>query len=316
MLELATLAERLGYASVWGNDHIHAPAYIGADFADPPRFYELLVTLAAAAAATERVRLGTGILILPLREPVMLAAQISTLDQLSGGRVVLGLGMGAYREEFEAVSPRLRTARRGQMMDEGLAALRLLFSERRARFDGKDYAFDVQLYPKPVQDPLPILVGGNHPNSLRRAATLAQGWIPTGLDADQIRQGRERLLELAVAAGRDPAELVVAPQIMCCIARTQEEALARFRRSRYYVHMQSLAGSTLVGDLQRAEDINLIGTPDEVIARIGALTDAGVSELGAISFVSDTIEEMVEDIQLFAEQVAPAFVGAAAQISN
>jgi len=188
-----------------------------------------------------------------------------------------------------------------------LAALRLLLRERRSRFAGEHFAFDVELFPKPLQDPLPILVGGNHPNALRRAATLAEGWIPTGLDAEQIRRGREQLAEHAAAAGRDPATLVVAPQVMCCVARTQEEALRRFRRSRYYVHMRSLVGSTLVGPLERAEQINLIGTPQEVASRIARLRDAGVSELGAISFVTDTIEDMYDDLQLFAEEVAPAF---------
>jgi probable F420-dependent oxidoreductase len=310
LLELTRLAERLGYDSVWGNDHIHPPAYLRHDFDDPPRFYELLVTLAAAAGATERVRLGAGILVLPIRDPVVLAQQVATLDQLSGGRLVLGLGMGAYREEFEAVHPRLRGARRGTMMDEGLAALALLFRERRSTFDGEYYAFDVELHPKPAQEPLPILVGGNHPNALRRAATLATGWMPTGLDAAQVREGRERLGELAAAAGRDPESVVVSPQIMCCIAATQEEAVARFRRSRYYVHMQSLVGSTLVGALERAEEINLIGTPDEVARRIGLLAEVGVEELGAISFVSDTVEEMAEHVQLFAEDVLPAFAKA------
>src|SRR5581483_5801962 len=162
-------------------------------FTEPARFYELLVTLAAIAGATERVRLGTAVLVLPLREPVTLAHQVATLDQLSGGRLVLGVGLGSYREEFEAVWPRRAGVVRGEVMDELLVALRLLLSERRAAMSGEHVAFDVELHPKPAQERLPILVGGNHPNALRRAVTAGDGWIPTGLDAAAIRAGRERL---------------------------------------------------------------------------------------------------------------------------
>jgi len=312
LIDLARLAERLGYDSVWGNDHVHAPAYVRADYAEPPRFYELLVTLAAVAGATERVRLGTAVLVLPLREPVTLAHQAATLDQLSGGRLVLGVGLGSYREEFEAVRPRCAGVVRGDLMDEMLVGVRMLLTERRAAMTGEHVAFDVELHPKPAQARLPILVGGNHPSALRRAAMLGDGWIPTGVDAAAIRRGREQIAELAATAGRDPSRLAVAPQIMCCLARSREQAQARFRGSRYYAHLRSLAGSTLVGALDQAEAVNLVGTPADVVERVDALAAAGVGELGAISFLADTVEQMAEDIELFAETVMPRFAARAA----
>ena len=222
LLDLARLAERLGFDSVWGNDHVHPPAYVRADYAEPARFYEVLVTLAAIAGATARIRLGTAVLVLPLREPVTLAHQVATLDQLSGGRLVLGVGLGSYREEFEAVRPRCAGIVRGDLHGRD-APGRTAAADRAPRpDDGDDVAFDVEMHPKPAQERLPILVGGNHPNALRRAATLGDGWIPTGLDAAAIRHGREQIAEIAAGAGRDPAALVVAPQIMCCLAGSRE----------------------------------------------------------------------------------------------
>ncbi|TMQ22757.1 MAG: LLM class flavin-dependent oxidoreductase [Candidatus Rokuibacteriota bacterium] len=123
-VRLAEAAERLGYAGV------------------SPNFYEVLVTLATVGARTERVHLGTALIVLPLRDPVLLAKQVATLDRLTGGRVILGVGLGAYREEFEAQWPRRASTRRGDIFDESLAALRLLFTEREASYAGVHVAFE------------------------------------------------------------------------------------------------------------------------------------------------------------------------------
>jgi probable F420-dependent oxidoreductase len=313
LLELGRLAERLGYDSVWGNDHITPPAYVREDFAEPPRFFEPLIVLAALAAETDRVRLGTALLVLPMREPAYLAKQIATLDHLSRGRAVITVGSGAYREEFEALHPRQAGAHRGRMLDEGLEALELLFAEPRASYAGEYVAFEgIALYPKPAQQPFPIYVGGNHANSLRRAAQRAQGWMPAILAPEQLAAARGQLADAAEAAGRDPGAVDLAPQYMCCIASTQERALERFRSSRYYVHLKTLAASTLKGqDLERLEDVNLVGTPDEIVHRIGRLREVGIDHLPAISFISETPEAMAEDMQRFAEGVIGSYARAA-----
>ena len=309
VLRMIQAAERLGFDSVWGNDHITPPAYVRHDYADPPNFYEPLMVFAAAARMTERIRMGVAVLVLPMREPVYLAKQVATLDQLCGGRFILAVGTGAYREEFESIFPRLKGAHRGKMLDEGLTALRRLFAERRVSHRGEYYEFDgIELYPKPVQDPFPLYVGGNNANVIRRAAADGQGWMPAAMPLEELRRGREELFRQAEANGRDLAEIDVAPQLMVCMDRGRESAAERFRKSRMYVHLQSLAASTLrEQNLARMEQVNLVGAPAQLVDRIGELSEAGVTTLAATGFLSETPEVMFEDMQRFAEEVMQHF---------
>src|ERR1041385_6690518 len=182
ILPTAQLAEQVGFDSVWGNDHMTTQRYVQREWPQPPNFYEPLITFTWVAARTERIKLATGIIVLPMRTMPVLAKQVATLDQLSGGRVVLGVGTGAYREEYEALFPDARDARRGTIVDEGMQALRLLFTERRATYRGRTVHFEeVECYPKPVQHPMPIYAGGNHPEVRRRAGPGAPGWMAAGL---------------------------------------------------------------------------------------------------------------------------------------
>src|SRR5580658_9562753 len=221
IIRIAQHAERLGYHSVWGNDHMTTQRYVRAEFPVPPRFWEPLVTYAFIAANTTTLRLGTGVLVLPMRRDiVVLAKQIATLDHFSGGRLEIGVGVGAYREEFEALWPDAEV-HRGDMVEEGVKALRLLFTERTASFDGKYYRFrDVEFFPKPKQARLPIYFGGNSANHLRRVASSGDGWIPAGMEADRLRGHVAELRQMATAAGRDPATIAVAPQYVVHIGRS------------------------------------------------------------------------------------------------
>src|SRR5260221_6836992 len=172
---MAQLCEKLGYDSVWGNDHITSQHYVRELFPDKaPNFYELLTVLSFCAAATSRIRVGTALAVLPMRDPFWLAKQSATIDQLSGGRLVLALGVGAYREEFAAWAPRLAPkARRGEMMDEGLELMRRLFSERRVTHQGKYYAVrDVEMYSKPQAQPLALLIRGPHNGTVEPPAPI------------------------------------------------------------------------------------------------------------------------------------------------
>src|SRR5439155_21818446 len=118
-------AEQLGYYSLWGNDHLATPHVIRNTLTAPANFYEPILTFATLANVTERLRFMLSILVLPQREPVLLAKQIATLDVLSEGRVMLGVGIGGYRDELEAVRPDLKAAHRGRLLDEGLQGLLL-----------------------------------------------------------------------------------------------------------------------------------------------------------------------------------------------
>src|SRR5262249_36373500 len=158
------------------------------------------------------------------------AKQASTLDVFSGGRLILGLGVGAYREEFEAVLPRIRDANRGEMLDEGIRALRTLFADRVADFGGTHYEFrDVEMYPKPVQDPLPVWIAGNARRGAVRVGRWCEGWLPAVLPAEQIRAAVARLRRAAEDAGRDPDAIEIAPQFVMTIAKSHEAAVDRFR---------------------------------------------------------------------------------------
>src|SRR5690606_33013091 len=146
--------------------------------------YEPMVTLTYIAALTSAIRLMTGVVVMPMREPVLLAKQVATLDQISGGRLTIGLGVGAYRAEFEAVYPARAGIPRGELVAEGFEAMTRLFEQRRASYDGAHFGFDdVEMYPKPVQTPFPIYSCGNADGTIRRAATHGAGWMPAGMPA-------------------------------------------------------------------------------------------------------------------------------------
>src|SRR5262245_55283947 len=227
-LRMAVLAESVGYDSVWGNDHMTTQRYVRQEFSSPPNFYDLLMMLCFIGARTTRIRLGTGILVIPLRHVVVAAKQAATLDQLSGGRLILGVGVGAYREEYEALFPDV-PARRGVVVEEALRALRRLFSERRVTFDGQYVRFrDVECFPKPSQNPLPIWVGGNASEARRRAGELADGWLPAVLSPAEMRKGVEDVRRAPEGVRRDPSALEIAPQFAVSIGRTREEAVKRF----------------------------------------------------------------------------------------
>jgi probable F420-dependent oxidoreductase len=305
-VRLARAAERLGYHAVWGNDHVTAAPYVRARWSEPPNFYEVLITLATVGAHTERVRLGTAVLVLPLRDPVLLAKQVATLDRLTGGRVILGVGLGAYREEFEAQWPRLRTARRGDLLDESLGALRTLLTERTASHAGPHYAFEkIELAPQPAQRPFPIYVGGHNEAAVARAARSGQGWLPGWRPFAEVRARTALLRRLTADAGRDPREVEAAVQFTVHLGGTPEAAALRYRATGMVQHRRSLAHTGR--DPALAEANNLIGSPESVREKVGELREAGVDHLCALQFPHDTVAEMLDQMEWFAGDVMPEF---------
>lgn len=308
ILPTALLCERLGYDSVWGNDHMTTQRYVQREFPQPPNFYEPLITFSYVAARTTTLRVATGIIVLPMRHMAVLAKQVATLDQLSGGRVILGVGTGAYREEYEALFPDAKDAHRGTIVDEGMKALRLLFTERKATFRGRYVRFeDVECFPKPVQSPMPIYAGGNHPEVRRRAGEYAQGWMPAVLAPEEIRTGVEEIHGYAQKAGRDGSAIDIAPQFAVSIGRTHEEAQTRFRGSQLYKHLESLKTTTLKQQTGGYEQRSLIGSPEEICERVRVYQKVGVTTFSGMLFVANTVPEMQEAIELFGREVIPNF---------
>lgn len=314
VISLGVEAEELGFDSVLVNDHFSTMPYVREQFADPPRFWEPLVTLGYLAARTSRIRMMTGVVVMAMREPVLLAKQAATIDHLSNGRLILGIGVGAYRAEFESVHPELAGANRGKLVAEGVESLHRLFTDRISAFDGEYFRFtDIELYPKPRQTPFPIYSCGNAEGTLERAAKWGAGWMPAGMPVDRLAGGVERLREHAVAAGRGDVDFEVAPQLVLCLDRDPEAAMARFTASQAYEHLVSLRSSTLKGmELESFTSQNLIGTPEQVIERIRALGAAGATEMAGMIVVANSVPEMRDQMKLFASEVLPAFAGGAA----
>jgi probable F420-dependent oxidoreductase len=307
IIKIAQAAERFGYDSVWGNDHMTTQHYVRAEFPVPPRFWEPLVTYAFVLSNTRTLKVGTGILVLPMRRDIVVTAkQIATLDHFGKGRLEIGVGIGAYREEFDALQPD-NPLQRGDIVDEGVEALRKLFSDRVASFEGKFYRFrDVELWPKTYQPRIPIYIGGNNANNIRRTVAWGDGWLPAGMHVDRLRAGVKTLHEMAEKAGRDPKTIEVCPQFIVHIGKTRAAAVERFRQTQMNKHLISLQKSTLKGQgLATHEDINLIGTAAEVVDKAIAFREAGVTHLLGLYFAVNTVDELLDQMQMFAEQVVP-----------
>ncbi len=236
----AQAAERAGFSTFWTGEHVvlfgaypaskypYAGAY-GGDVPIPnPRdpVADPLMTMAWAAAATTRMQVGSGIIILPQRNPVVLAKEVATLDAFSGGRVVLGVGVGWCKEEYDAVGA--DWAARGQRMDEHIAALRELWRADRSCFAGETVRFnDTYLYPKPVRDSdVPILIGGESDVALNRVARAGDGWLAFKLPVADAAARVAKLKELTKAQDRDPESLRIVTAIF---SSTHTDDLKRYR---------------------------------------------------------------------------------------
>lgn len=217
-LEICRRAESAGFESVWGGEHVVLPDSIASKYpytadgkipAEPDTpIPDPLIWLAFAAAAAPTLRLGTCILIVPQRNPLVLAKELATLDQLSGGRVELGLGVGWLKEEFEALG--VAWERRGARNDEYVAAMRALWAGPHAEFHGEfvDFA-PATCSPRPVNGSIPVLVGGDTDAAIRRAIRIADGYFPGEGDAERLGALLKRVRRAAEQAGRDPDSLEI-----------------------------------------------------------------------------------------------------------
>jgi probable F420-dependent oxidoreductase len=195
----AEAAEELGFDSVWTTEH----NIVGPEAVDPyGRVYDPLVTLGWIAGWTERVRLGTSIVLVPLHNPMHLAKQAATLQELSGGRFTLGVGMGWHKDEFEFMG--IEFQGRGQRADEAIRLMRALWNGERD-FDGRWWSFhDATSEPHPLPQP-EIWVGGSSERAVRRARELGDAWHPSrGSDADHVRRVKEQYPELRVIPRTSP----------------------------------------------------------------------------------------------------------------
>ena len=222
LVELGVRAEALGFDSVWTHDHVFNVGHVLDRIGDGP-YYEPLTLLGFVAARTRRVRLGTSVLVLPYHNPIRLAKTVATLDVLSGGRVILGVGVGAIEQEMEAMGTAFKE--RGAFTDEAIAVMRTLWTEDDPRFDGRYSRFGgMKFAPRPRQA-IPLVIGGVSRAAIRRAARLGDGWQPLGLAPERLAEGMAALREEAQAAGRDVAAIPVSIALSLAASRPGRYAL-------------------------------------------------------------------------------------------
>ena len=275
----AVRAEQLGYDSVWVSDHVVVPHANVVNFGEA--VFDPLVTLAVVAGATSRVRLGTTVLIVPYRNAVVTAKMVSSLDALSGGRVVLGIGAGWVAAESDALG--VPFAERGAMTDEYLQAMQELWTSRAPSFAGTYTRFSELVFePKPAQKPYPpIWVGGHSRAALRRAAEFGAAWHPINRPPEELRSGQAELARVCQARGR------AAPP-----------ALTLRNDVRVLRPGQSAPASTHGGRV-------LAGEPAALVDQIAELAGCGVEHL-VLEFLAADGRELDEQIRVFAERVRPA----------
>ena len=320
VVDVAQAAEELGFDVISVRDHIiFDGAYISvgmrgepAGVGDDRTMLEALETLTWAAANTSRIGLGTSVLILPNRHPLQLAKQIATLDSMSGGRVILGLGIGPNRRETTDDTTLLGTHRdslsreydsfgafgpRGPRMDEYLAAMRLLWTEDAPSFEGRFVRFeDAMMFPKPVQRPHPpIIVGGRSPAALERAARWDAGWMPSQVTTEEIAAGAARLRELRATAGLGGRLPTIGINVHSVVASTVAEAYR-------------MAGPTLGGhfaDQTAYQERTLSGDPLALAGRVAAYRDAGADYIELKPLVP-SVDALIEHLRIFHDAVVPA----------
>ncbi len=252
-VRLARAAESAGFESIWTVDHVVVPRGYQSVYPYDPSgrlpsgegtvFPDPLIWLAYVAAATSTLRLGTGILIVPQRNPLVLAKELATLDSLSGGRMILGAGIGWLEEEFQALG--VPFAGRARRLEEAIGAMRALWGEEQASFDGQTASFtDCFLRPQPVAGRIPVHIGGHSDAAARRAGRIGDGFFPLGVGLDELPPLIDLIGTSAVEAGRDPEAVEVTMQ---CTAVSGEEALAAAEALRALGVSRVLIPSVLFG---------------------------------------------------------------------
>jgi probable F420-dependent oxidoreductase len=225
--QTAASLEDAGFDSLWVSDHVVLPRTIEshypfaadgkATWATDSPYFEALIALAMMAAATTRATLGTAVLVLPLRNPVMLAKQAATIDLLSGGRLTLGVGAGWLREEFDALN--VPFEKRGARMAEWIGLMRECWTGTPAGHatERYDLAEDTLVLPA-LERPVPLLIGGHSPIALKRAGRIGDGWLAQqdadALDPSEIAAARETMRTAAAEAGKDPEDLRIVLRIV------------------------------------------------------------------------------------------------------
>jgi probable F420-dependent oxidoreductase len=281
--DLARRIEAAGFDSIWAGDHIsfHIP------------IMESLTLLSYVAAVTTRVRLGTGIYLVPLRHPTTSAKVTSTLDVLSGGRLTLGVGVGGeFPPEYEACG--IPVSERGPRTDEGIEVMRRLWTENKVAHEGKHFRFGpVSLDPKPVQEGgPPIIVGGRKEPSFRRAGRLGDGYISHMCSAEQYRDNMASIARHAVDAGRKDVAFESSAFLFTVLDDDYEKALDRAAGLLQMIYNRPFRDA--------AQKYCLLGKPEDCLEQL-----QGFARSGARHFVFSMLSDPSEFIDAYQQVIGP-----------
>ncbi len=285
LIDYGVHMEELGFESLWVWDHI----LLGVD----PHFpiVEALTLLTAVAARTSTIKLGTGILVLPLRNPVVLAKQLSSMDQISGGRLVLGMASGWYKREFDAVG--VPFERRGKIMDQNLEIMTRLWTEDMVRGEYPPHNLrNSVMFPKPVQRPRPtILIGGYVDRVLKRAAVKGDGWLTYFYTPEGFTKSWNKVRNFAEEADKDPDSLLNYNQLPIMVGDSRaavEGPMNEWLNTEW--DFAAWSDSTA--------DSAIMGTPEDCVAQLQAHIDVGVQKIIFVpyKYEAEQIEAIARDI--------------------
>ncbi|HLC26628.1 MAG TPA: TIGR03619 family F420-dependent LLM class oxidoreductase [bacterium] len=311
IVRVAQEAERLGFEGVSVHDHL---AFAGdwvacgsveaIDGEREKNFFEALNVLSYVAALTEKVKLQTGILVLPIRNPLHIAKGTATVDVLSRGRLILGVGLGAPysrqgKKEFESL--KVPGRERGLLADEYLEVIRELWTKPKASYKGRTVEFtDVEMYPKPVQKPHPpIWIGGTSMKAVNRAARVGNGWLPSGATVEEVQRGVSAIPGLLIEHGREGSRLTAALNVFTVLGKDYDDAWAMAEKTLF-----SLANR--FQSIQDGLNRTLIGSPTDMIQRIREYQEAGLQHI-EMKMLYPNIESLLEMMRRFCGEVRPAF---------
>lgn len=286
LVDYGVRVEELGYDSVWVWDHM----LLGVE----PNFpiIDSLTTLTAIAARTKRIKMGTGILVLPLRNAVALAKQLSSMDQLSEGRLVMGMASGWYKREFDALG--IPFEKRGKIMDESLEVMRRLWSEASVSGEYPHYKLSkAVMYPKPAQKQIPLLIGGYVDAVLKRAAVSGDGWLTYFYRPADFKKSWDKILSFAKEAGKDPSKVLNASQLPIMVGK-----------SRQAVEADMMDWLNKEWDFPAHSDCSresaIMGSVDECVAQLKEHLALGVQK---IIFVPYKYQK--EQVEIIAREIIP-----------
>jgi probable F420-dependent oxidoreductase len=318
IVRAGTEAEALGFDSIFVHDHVvwssamhrhHISSGAHEALLDDQTadFYESLTTMAYLAAVTRRVQIGVACLVMPTRNPVYAAKQLATLDHLSGGRVLAGVGLGSKAtfesDEFEVFG--VPFSQRARITDEYIEAMKAIWEQPLASYTGEYISFkDAEIFPKPVQKPGPPLwVGGWTDHAARRTGRLGDAWVPGWLSPSEMGRGAGIVRQTAAEHGRDGNAITIAVEKLTVIDRDRDAAMARAIPT---VQTSSKTYERDVDQIQFALDRHIFGSVDDVKRRVEEFVENGVTHF-ELKLIYPTMDELTRQMELWAEEIFPLY---------